>query len=208
MLSLGSVICASLLYTVLWAGTWTWDWLQRAALTPGWVSLHSGLPPEKVEWVVPAQLIQPGPLCSTGGNRSCRGTPGHSWALAGQGDHPHSCPNLHSLSLHLSWDFSALQLESWRRYRVQTNNFYTLMWSCVADLEFRGGRVVLCLSSSSVWSWTVLIRGNFICPASCETYSGVVCIISLSVIYCVLILNKNSISLGVLFPCVSVVQLH
>lgn len=64
-------------------------------------------------------------------------------------------------------------------------------------MELRGGRGVQRRQSRLVPEQFLCvtldclnIRGNFICRASCETYSGFVCIISLSVIYCVLILNK------------------
>lgn len=63
--------------------------------------------------------------------------PGGTWALAGRGDHLHHCPNLHSLSLHLSWDFSALS--NWN-HNVDTELKPAILF--FPHVELRGRRGV------------------------------------------------------------------
>lgn len=102
--------------------------ISRSSSGSGGSRCTQGWLPGKVQSFVPAQLMQTGHLCTAGGNRSCHGMPGGPWALAGRGDHPRYCPNLHSLSLHLSWDFSALS--NWNHdVETELDNSFTLAQS-------------------------------------------------------------------------------
>lgn len=86
------------------------DWGSAPSGSHSWgVSLHS----EKMESVVPAQLIQTGHLCPAGREHELPGDARRHSGTAGGGDHPSQCPNFHCLSPDLAWDFSALS--NWNR---------------------------------------------------------------------------------------------